>query len=116
MEKLLFLNMLLPLFLLQFYPVLILSEPYEFPEKYFINCGSDSAVTQGSRKFVGDKNPSSFSVGKSNSVTDSSQSAADTSSLYQTARFYTKPFSYNLDINETGQHVLPISLCYPISM
>ncbi|OMO56575.1 Malectin [Corchorus capsularis] len=106
MEKLLFWNMLLPLLLLQFYPVLILSEPYQFPEKYFINCGSDSAVTQGSRKFVGDKNPGSFSVGKSNPVTDSSQSAADTSSLYQTARFYTEPFSYNLDINETGQHVI----------
>ncbi|XWS45211.1 hypothetical protein CRYUN_Cryun15aG0116600 [Craigia yunnanensis] len=49
MEKLLFLNLLLPLFILQFYPVLILSESYTFPDKYFINCGSDSSVTQGSQ-------------------------------------------------------------------
>ncbi|XVF61266.1 hypothetical protein PTKIN_Ptkin08bG0116400 [Pterospermum kingtungense] len=104
MEKLILLNLILPLFLLHFYPVLILSEPYTFPDKFFINCGSDSSVTLGSRNFVGDKNPNSFSVGNSKSVKDS-QSTVD-SSLYQTARFFTAPFSYAFDITDKGLHVV----------
>ncbi|KAK6237706.1 hypothetical protein QUC31_003175 [Theobroma cacao] len=104
MEKLLFLNVLLPSFLLQFYPVLILSEPYVFPDKYFINCGSSSSVKLGSRNFVGDKNPNSFRVEKGKPVEDTSQSVG--LSLYQTARFHTSPFSYNLNITKTGLHVV----------
>ncbi|XWS29758.1 hypothetical protein CRYUN_Cryun24cG0057800 [Craigia yunnanensis] len=103
MEKLHSLKLLLPLFLLQFYPVLILSETYNFPDKYFINCGSDSPVTNGSRKFVGDKNPNSFSVGNSKPVKDSQ--LAD-SPLYQTARFSTGPFSYDLEITDKGLYVV----------
>ncbi|KAK6237714.1 hypothetical protein QUC31_003183 [Theobroma cacao] len=104
MEKLLFLNVLLPLFLLQFYPVLILSGPYVFPDKYFINCGSSSSVKLGSRNFVGDKNPNSFRVEEGKPVEDTSQSVG--SSLYQTARFHTRPFSYKFDINDAGLHVV----------
>ncbi|XP_021300789.1 probable receptor-like protein kinase At5g24010 [Herrania umbratica] len=104
MEKLLFLNVLLPLFLLQFYPVLILSEPYVFPDKYFINCGSSSSVKLGSRNFVGDKNPNSFRVEEGKPVEDTNQSVG--SSLYQTARFHTRPFSYKFDINDIRLHVV----------
>ncbi|XVF15485.1 hypothetical protein REPUB_Repub09cG0157700 [Reevesia pubescens] len=100
MEKLLFLNLLLPLFLFLFFPVLILSEPYNFPDKYFINCGSDSRATLGSRNFVGDK----FFVGNSKSVKDTNQSAD--SILYQTARFYTRSFSYDFDITDKGLYVV----------
>ncbi|XVF61268.1 hypothetical protein PTKIN_Ptkin08bG0116600 [Pterospermum kingtungense] len=104
MEKLILFNLILPLFLLQFCPVLILSKPYTFPDKFFINCGSDSPVTVGSRNFVGDKNPNSFSVGNSKSVKDS-QSTAD-SSPYQTARFSRGPFSYAFDITDKGLYVV----------
>lgn len=110
MEKHIFLNLLLPLFLLQFCPVLILSEPYSFPDKFFINCGSDSTVlAEGSRAFVGDKNPNSFSVGNSKPVKDS-QSTAAGPSLYQTARFSTAPFSYSFDITDKGQGLYVVRL------
>ncbi|XP_022741407.1 probable receptor-like protein kinase At5g24010 [Durio zibethinus] len=101
MEKLL---LFLPLFLLQFYPVLILSKPYSFPDKYFINCGSDSIVVLGSRQFVGDKNPNSFSVGNSKPVKNISQSSD--SVLYQTARFSRGQFSYDLHIIDKGLYVV----------
>ncbi|MBA0742051.1 hypothetical protein Gogos_015153 [Gossypium gossypioides] len=107
MEKLLFLYLLLPLFLtLQFYPVPILSHPYNFPDKFFINCGSGSSLPQsGKRKFVGDKNPNSFSVGISKSVQDTNQSTTEWP-LYETARFYRRPFSYEFNITDKGLHAV----------
>ncbi|KAE8704126.1 Kinase superfamily protein [Hibiscus syriacus] len=95
------------LFLLQLYPVLILSEPYVFPEKYFINCGSDSPYTQqGVRKFVGDKNPNSFSVVNGKPIKNTTQLSSSDWILYQTARFSSDHFSYQLDITDKGLHVV----------
>ncbi|GMI68801.1 hypothetical protein like AT2G23200 [Hibiscus trionum] len=100
----------LPLFLLlQLYPVLVLSAPYVFPDKYYINCGSDSPETQqGGRKFVGDENPNSFSVASGRPITDTTnQQSSSSSVLYQTARFSSDPFSYELDdISDRGLHVV----------
>ncbi|KAE8671452.1 Kinase superfamily protein [Hibiscus syriacus] len=109
MENLLILTFVsVPLFLLQLYPVLVLSEPYVFPEKYFINCGSDSPETQlGVKKFVGDKNPNSFSVASGKPITDTTRQSSSTQVLYQTARFSSDPFSYELDdIVDKGLHVV----------
>ncbi|KAK8717458.1 hypothetical protein V6N13_044727 [Hibiscus sabdariffa] len=107
---------LLPLFLLQLYPVLVLSEPYVFPDKYYINCGSDSSETQlGVRKFVGDENPNSFSVARGKPITDTTQQSSSGSVLYQTARFSSDPFSYELDdISDKGLHVLRLHF-YPFA-
>ncbi|MBA0832539.1 hypothetical protein Goarm_016927 [Gossypium armourianum] len=115
MEKLLFLYLLLPLFLtLQFYPVPILSHPYNFPDKFLINCGSGSSLPQsGNRKFVGDKNPNSFSVGISKSVQDTNQSTTELS-LYKTARFYRRPFSYEFDITDKGRHAFRNITSFPL--
>ncbi|XVE82858.1 hypothetical protein DITRI_Ditri16bG0039500 [Diplodiscus trichospermus] len=104
MEKLIFLSLVLPLFLLHFCPVPIRSEPYNFPDKYFINCGSDSSLNQGSRRFVGDTNPNSSSVTNGKPVTNTSQSAD--LPLYQTARFDKRPFWYKFDITENGKYVV----------
>lgn len=101
MGNLWFLYLILPLF-----PVLIVSNPYVFPEKYFINCGSDSSPLLGSRKFVGDMNPHSFSVVKGKTVKDNSQQSSSDSVLYQTARFSRDPFSYDLDITDKGLYVV----------
>ncbi|KAK8606877.1 hypothetical protein V6N13_052630 [Hibiscus sabdariffa] len=107
MGNLLLLNLIvLPLFLLHLYPVSILSAPYVFPEKYFINCGSGSPETQGVGKFVGDKNPNSFSVVSGKPITDKTQQPSSDSVLYQTARFSSDPFYYQLDITDQGLHVV----------
>ncbi|PPD71096.1 hypothetical protein GOBAR_DD32024 [Gossypium barbadense] len=106
MGNLWFLNLLLPLFLLQLFPILVVSKPYVFPEKYFINCGSDSSLPLGSRKFVGDMNPNSSSVTNGKTVKDSSQQSSLDSGLYQTARFSGHPFSYDLDITDKGLYVV----------
>ncbi|TYJ10868.1 hypothetical protein E1A91_A11G237500v1 [Gossypium mustelinum] len=92
MEKLLFLYLLLPLFLtLQFYPVPILSHPYNFPDKFFIHCGSGSTKRQ---QEVCCK-----------SVQDTNQSTTEWP-LYKTARFYRRPFSYEFDITDKGLHAV----------
>ncbi|KAE8686034.1 Kinase superfamily protein [Hibiscus syriacus] len=84
------------------------TEPYVFPEKYFINCGSDSPETRlGVNKFVGDKNPNSSSVANGKPITDTTWQSSSTSVVYQTARFSTDPFSYELDdIVDKGLHVV----------
>ncbi|KAE8704876.1 Kinase superfamily protein [Hibiscus syriacus] len=88
-------------------PVLVLSVPYVFPEKYFINCGSDSPETQGVKKFVGDENPNSFSVANGKPITHTTRQSSSNSVLYQTARFSTDPFSYELDdTGDEGLHVV----------
>ncbi|KAH1072985.1 hypothetical protein J1N35_025313 [Gossypium stocksii] len=106
MGNLCFLNLLLPLFLLQLFPILVVSKPYDFPEKYFINCGSDSSLRLGSRKFVGDMSPKSFSVANGKPVKDSSLQSSSESGLYQTARFSGHPFSYDLRITDKGLYVV----------
>ncbi|KAL4379511.1 hypothetical protein GQ457_02G008110 [Hibiscus cannabinus] len=102
--------------LLPLYPVLVLSEPYVFPDKYYINCGSDSPETQlGVKKFVGDENPNSFSVASGKPITDTTQQSSSGSVLYQTARFSSGPFSYELDdISDKGLHVVRLHF-YPFA-
>jgi hypothetical protein len=90
-----------PFFLLHFLSLLLLSSAdYTLPTKYFINCGSKSNITVGGRNFVGDLNFGSFSVGKSSTVS-ATNSSTDTS-LYQTARIFKHPSSYEFDIIDHG--------------
>ncbi|XP_062154484.1 probable receptor-like protein kinase At5g24010 [Alnus glutinosa] len=101
MEKLHFLMLLLPFFLLHFLSLLLLSSADNtLPTKYFINCGSKSNIIVGGRNFVGDLNSGSFSVGPSSTVS-AINSSTDTS-LYQTARVFTNPSSYEFDITDHG--------------
>ncbi|KAF2302118.1 hypothetical protein GH714_032850 [Hevea brasiliensis] len=71
---------------------------YTPPDKYFINCGSQSNASLGQRTFVGDL---SYPDG---SVKSSSQS--ENTSLYQTARVFNKSSSYRLHIYETGTYII----------
>ena len=66
-----------------------------------MNCGSKSNITVGGRNFVGDLNSGSFSVGTSSDVNDTNYSATRTS-LYQTARIFSLPSSYEFDIIDHG--------------
>lgn len=100
MEKLHF-----PLFLLQILSLLLLSSAdNNLPTKYFINCGSKSNITVGGRNFVGDLNFGSVSVGPSSTI-GAINSSTDTS-LYQTARIFTPPTSYEFDIIDHGIYYL----------
>ncbi|KAK3004703.1 hypothetical protein RJ639_018911 [Escallonia herrerae] len=109
---LLTLNLLIFLFQLSSLP--FLSSAYTPPEQYFINCGSTSNTTVNGRNFIGDISSRSFSLtGKSNPVKDTNQSSS-TSPLYQTARIFTQPSWYELEIAENGTYLVRLHF-YPIS-
>ncbi|XP_052195302.1 probable receptor-like protein kinase At2g23200 isoform X1 [Diospyros lotus] len=108
---------LLLLLLLLLPQLSLLSSTYTAPDKYFINCGSDSNVTAGGgRIFVGDEKPGSLalSTGKSSSVNDASSSSAASPLLYQTARIFTTPSSYDLEIDQNGTYMVRLHF-YPFS-
>jgi hypothetical protein len=101
MAKLHLLMALFPFFLLHFLSLLLPSSAnYTLPTLYFINCGSKSNITVGGRNFVGDLNSGSFSVGTSSGVSETN-SATDMS-LYQTARIFENPSSYEFNIINHG--------------
>ncbi|KAK9285180.1 hypothetical protein L1049_024367 [Liquidambar formosana] len=105
MENLPYHKNLIRLFLLlQCSSLLLLSSAYTLPDKYFINCGSDSDYTVNGRTFIGDNNPN-FSHGRSKSVKDT-HTSANTSPLYQTARIYEQPSSYELKMDSNGTYVV----------
>ncbi|XP_012490258.2 probable receptor-like protein kinase At5g24010 [Gossypium raimondii] len=91
------------LLLLQLLLLLSLSSAYTPPDKYFINCGSNSNVSgSGGRNFVGDLNSGvSFFVGQSSPVPYANPSS---SQLYQSARIYRRPSFYEFVINESGTY------------
>ncbi|CAL5371024.1 unnamed protein product [Camellia sinensis] len=86
--------------LLQFSSLSLLSSSYTLPDKYFINCGSDSNPTLNRRNFVGDVN-STFS-----SATVSATNSSTTIELYRTARIFKNPSSYELEISQIGTYTV----------
>ncbi|KAK3007753.1 hypothetical protein RJ639_013489 [Escallonia herrerae] len=103
---LLALNLLIFLFQLSSLP--FVSSAYTPPDQYFINCGSASSTTVNGRNFIGDMSSRSFSLtGQSNPVKDTSQSSS-TSPLYQTARIFTRPSWYELQLAENGTYLFRI--------
>ncbi|KAI8030570.1 putative receptor-like protein kinase [Camellia lanceoleosa] len=99
---------LLFLYLLQFSSLSLLSSAYTLPNKYFINCGSNSDVSvtgAPTRNFISDENSGSFSLfGETSSVSDTNTS--NSSPLYQTARIFTNPSSYVLQIDQSGTYMV----------
>ncbi|KAG5614592.1 hypothetical protein H5410_014416, partial [Solanum commersonii] len=79
---------------------------YTFPEKYFINCGSDSPIVLnrggGGTTFAGDFN---FDPNHSDSVKDHTTTTG-LAGIYQTARKFTKSGSYYLRIDENGVYMV----------
>ncbi|KAK2967647.1 hypothetical protein RJ640_030518 [Escallonia rubra] len=101
---LLTLYLLILLFRLSSLP--FLSSAYTPPEQYFINCGSASSTSINGRNFIGDISSRSFSLtGQSNPVKDTNLSSS-TSPLYQTARIFTRPSWYELQIAENGTYLV----------
>lgn len=84
-------------FLLQFPS---LGYQYNVPDKYFINCGSDSNVTESGKAYVGETE-SNLKTNFNSSNTERSESPA-LSPLYQTARIFRKDSWYEFNIDPTG--------------
>nr|GLL36670.1 probable receptor-like protein kinase At5g24010 [Ipomoea trifida] len=101
-----FFMILCPLFISVF-PFL---SAYTFPEKYFINCGSNSSSLFGNRTFVSDKKTAAGET-----VSDSDPTPeSNLSAIYQTARIFKNPSYYELEIDQIGIYVVRLHF-YPFS-
>ncbi|KAL2333484.1 hypothetical protein Fmac_014697 [Flemingia macrophylla] len=79
------------------------SHGYNVPDKYFINCGSDSSVTVNGMIYVGEANPvAGFSR---RSKTESNESHVP-SPLYQTARIFRRESWYKFNIDTKGTYLV----------
>ncbi|KAK7331003.1 hypothetical protein VNO77_25212 [Canavalia gladiata] len=89
-------------FLLQFSSLQFPSLGYNVPDKYFINCGSDSNFTESGKVYVGESNPiATFS----SSETESSESSVP-SPLYRTARIFRSSSLYEFGVDTYGTYLV----------
>ncbi|CAH8317558.1 unnamed protein product [Eruca vesicaria subsp. sativa] len=72
------------------------------PEKFYVNCGSDSNVIYGGRTFVGDM----ISGGNSVSFNSKGSEASNQSGpgIYGTVRIFRRPSSYKFQLDSVGLH------------
>ncbi|KAJ4714795.1 putative Receptor-like protein kinase [Melia azedarach] len=98
---------LLPLILIfQLISLKLTSSAYSPPDKYFINCGSDTDVNSVKRIFTGDLNSASVSFPKQSNPVKSSNQLPDTLALYQTARVFRQTSSYEFEMSSNGTHLV----------
>ncbi|KAF8082693.1 hypothetical protein N665_0810s0008 [Sinapis alba] len=80
---------------------------YSLPDKFYINCGSDSNVTYAGRTFIGDmilSSGNSISFTK-NGTEASNQSGSSTApEIYWTVRIFRRPSYYKFQLNSVGLH------------
>ncbi|KAL0774059.1 hypothetical protein Bca101_039210 [Brassica carinata] len=81
---------------------------YSRPDKFYVNCGSDSNVTYGNQTFVGDMisgdNSVSFTREGTEVINQSGSSPAP--EIYRTARIFRRPSHYKFQLNSVGLHFL----------
>ncbi|KAJ0233361.1 receptor-like protein kinase [Hirschfeldia incana] len=90
------------IFLLPRHTLFATSSSYTRPEKFYVNCGSDSNINYGGRNFVGDMIPGDNSVSF-----DSKESEASNQSgpgIYGTVRIFRRPSSYKFQLDSVGLH------------
>ncbi|PSS30719.1 Receptor-like protein kinase precursor [Actinidia chinensis var. chinensis] len=100
------LSLLFLVSLLQFSSLSLLSSAYTLPDKFFINCGSDSDLTLNGRRFIGDRKPDLFVFSSPQSRTVKNTNSPTNSSLYQTARIFSKASFYELQIDQNGTYMV----------
>ncbi|CAH1421174.1 unnamed protein product [Lactuca virosa] len=94
-------------FLLTFLSSLsLISSQYVLPQRYFINCGSNSKINFTGRNFVGDVNPSEFFVSGGHIAVENNNTAINTPPIYRTARVFAKKLSYELEAEENNTFVM----------
>ncbi|KAF8379564.1 hypothetical protein HHK36_029004 [Tetracentron sinense] len=114
-KKLPFLS-IIPLFLLQFSSLHLLSVAFTPSDNYLINCGSNANTDVDTRQFVGDSTDTGkgfLSASGSISLTDPNPSPGS-SPLYQTARVFTRVSSYEFGIRKNGTHLVRLHF-FPFS-
>ncbi|KAI3768304.1 hypothetical protein L2E82_18872 [Cichorium intybus] len=79
---------------------------YVLPDRYFINCGSNSDIDFTGRKFVGDVNPSTFSISGGHVAAENNNPGSGTPPIYRTARVFTKKSRYELEADENDTFVM----------
>ncbi|KAK7263205.1 hypothetical protein RJT34_30792 [Clitoria ternatea] len=99
----LFLQLLV--FLLHFSSLLFPLLAYNRPDKYFINCGSNSDVNENGQVYVGESNTDYPVTRFASSQTASSESSV-TSSLYKTARIFRGESWYKFSIDKNGTYLV----------
>ncbi|KAK7279285.1 hypothetical protein RJT34_24332 [Clitoria ternatea] len=92
--------------LLQFSSLAFVSLGYNRPEKYYINCGSDRNVSKNGQLYVGDSFSGCPTARFVHSTTERIPSSVSVHSLYQTARFFRSPSSYEFSIDTNGTYLL----------
>ncbi|CAM8963361.1 unnamed protein product [Rhodiola kirilowii] len=95
---------LAPLLFFFFLIIIHFVTPYKLPSNYFINCGSDSSASLLGQNYSADIK--AFSPAQTYALQSSSFSSAAVQSPYQTARAYTRPFSYKFRISQNGTYLL----------
>ncbi|KAF2576959.1 hypothetical protein F2Q68_00002108 [Brassica cretica] len=87
---------------LLYHHTLSATSPYSRPEKFYVNCGSDSNVIYGNRTFVGDMISEGNSVSFDGKGTEASNQSG--SSIYGTVRIFRHPSSYKFQLDSVGLH------------
>ncbi|KAL0653487.1 hypothetical protein Bca4012_096178 [Brassica carinata] len=75
---------------------------YSRPEKFYVNCGSDSNITYGGRTFVGDMISGGNYVSFSSKGTEAINQSGP--GIYGTVRIFRRPSSYKLQLDSVGLH------------
>ncbi|KAJ0754053.1 putative protein kinase RLK-Pelle-CrRLK1L-1 family [Helianthus annuus] len=68
---------------------------YMLPDRYFINCGSNSDINFTGKTFIRDENPATFSVSGGRKATRNNHTT-NTSEIYRSARIFTQKSWYEL--------------------
>ncbi|KAF8088834.1 hypothetical protein N665_0529s0030 [Sinapis alba] len=78
------------------------TSPYSRPEKFYVNCGSDSNINYGGRTFVGDMISGGNSVSFSSKGSEASNQSGP--GIYGTVRIFRRPSSYKFQLDSVGLH------------
>ncbi|KAJ9562365.1 hypothetical protein OSB04_007525 [Centaurea solstitialis] len=105
-----------PLIIILLSSLTLVSTQYVLPDHYFINCGSNSGITDSTGKnFVGDQNPANFKVSGGTPAADNSNPPSNTPLMYRTARVFTEKAVYELQADGTDTFVMVRLHFFPFS-
>ncbi|CAH8337129.1 unnamed protein product [Eruca vesicaria subsp. sativa] len=81
---------------------------YSHPDKFYINCGSNSNVTYAGRTFIGDMASGANFVSFTKNGTEARNQSGSSISpeIYGTVRIFTLPSSYKFQLDSVGLHFL----------
>ncbi|KAM0032297.1 putative protein kinase RLK-Pelle-CrRLK1L-1 family [Helianthus debilis subsp. tardiflorus] len=78
---------------------------YVLPDRYFINCGSNSDINFTGKTFIRDENPATFSVFGGRKATRNNPTS-NTSEIYKTARVFTQKSWYELETDASNSFMI----------